>query len=54
MGLKGKIYALSVKVEYLPTHTASLPLAIAFSCWAHRVAKARIYSPQDFEILDDY
>jgi fumarate hydratase subunit alpha len=43
MGLGGKITALDVKIECAYCHTASLPVAINFQCWADRRATARIH-----------
>ncbi len=36
MGLGGDTTALAVKILAVPCHTASLPVAIKFQCWAHR------------------
>jgi fumarate hydratase subunit alpha len=38
MGLGGDTTALGVKIERASCHTASLPVAINFQCWAHRCA----------------
>jgi fumarate hydratase subunit alpha len=38
MGLGGDITALGVRIEKASCHTASLPVAINFQCWAHRCA----------------
>jgi fumarate hydratase subunit alpha len=38
MGLGGETTALGVKIEMASCHTASLPVAINFQCWAHRSA----------------
>ncbi|RLF12696.1 MAG: fumarate hydratase [Thermoprotei archaeon] len=38
MGLGGRWTALDVKVEAAHTHTASLPVAVSFQCWACRRA----------------
>lgn len=43
MGLGGKTTVLGVNIEYASCHTASLPVAINFQCWAARKATARIY-----------
>ena len=51
MGLGGKKSALGVRVEYAYCHTASLPVAITFQCWAARQATARIY-PDKVEFLE--
>jgi fumarate hydratase subunit alpha len=40
MGLGGDTTALGVKIEKASCHTASLPVAINFQCWAHRCASA--------------
>jgi len=41
-GLGGKVTALGVKIETMPTHIACLPAAIAFNCIAARQAEATI------------
>jgi fumarate hydratase subunit alpha len=38
MGLGGDTTALGVKIETATCHTASLPVAINFQCWANRCA----------------
>jgi fumarate hydratase subunit alpha len=38
MGLGGDTTALGVRIEKACCHTASLPVAINFQCWAHRSA----------------
>jgi fumarate hydratase subunit alpha len=38
MGLGGDTTALGVKIEKAFCHTASLPVAINFQCWANRIA----------------
>ncbi len=43
MGLGGRTTLLGVHVEYADCHTASLPVAVNFQCWAARRATARIY-----------
>ena len=35
-GLGGDTTALAVKVEYLPCHIASLPVAVNIQCHSHR------------------
>jgi len=40
MGLGGDTTALGVRIEKASCHTASLPVAINFQCWAHRCASA--------------
>jgi fumarate hydratase subunit alpha len=42
MGLGGSTTVLGVRVEEAYTHTASLPVAVCFQCWAARRASARI------------
>ncbi|KXB06457.1 hypothetical protein AKJ53_00200 [candidate division MSBL1 archaeon SCGC-AAA382F02] len=42
MGLGGKTTALGTRIEKAGCHTASLPVAINFQCWAARRAKAQI------------
>jgi len=42
MGLGGRTTSLGVNVEWAHCHTASLPVALAFQCWAARRATARI------------
>ncbi|BDC35815.1 fumarate hydratase [Candidatus Methanoliparum sp. LAM-1] len=43
MGLGGNTTMLDVHIECASTHTASLPVAINFQCWAARQATGRIY-----------
>ncbi len=43
MGLGGRATVLGVHVDTCYTHTASLPVAVCFQCWAARRASARIY-----------
>ncbi len=52
MGLGGKTSTLAVKVDYAYCHTASLPLAIAFQCWASRHCTARVHSSGTVVYLD--
>jgi fumarate hydratase subunit alpha len=42
MGLGGDTTVIDVHVETSGTHTASLPIAISFGCWANRVAVAQL------------
>ena len=42
MGLGGDTTALDVHIEMAGTHTACLPIAISFGCWANRVAVAEL------------
>ena len=42
MGLGGDTTVLDVHVETAGAHTASLPIAISFGCWANRVAVAAL------------
>ena len=42
MGLGGDTTALGVKIETVSCHTASLPVAINFQCWANRSASELI------------
>ncbi|MCL6472305.1 MAG: fumarate hydratase [Firmicutes bacterium] len=41
-GLGGRVTALGVKIETMPTHIACLPVAVAFNCHAARQAEAII------------
>jgi fumarate hydratase subunit alpha len=41
-GLGGDTTVLGVNVEYAHRHPASLPVGIAFQCWAARKAAAQI------------
>ncbi|MBS7614007.1 fumarate hydratase, partial [Candidatus Bathyarchaeota archaeon] len=50
MGLGGRWTCLDVKIEYAYCHTASLPLAINFQCWAARRASAVIKPNGSYEI----
>jgi len=40
MGLGGDTTALGVRIEMASCHTASLPVAVNFQCWANRSASA--------------
>jgi fumarate hydratase subunit alpha len=51
MGLGGRWTCLDVKIEYSYCHTASLPLAINFQCWAARKASAVIEPDGSYKIL---
>jgi fumarate hydratase subunit alpha len=51
MGLGGDTTVLGVNVEYAHRHPASLPVAIAFQCWAARKASAKISSDGRVEYL---
>ncbi len=42
MGLGGRTTVLGVHVDYAFRHPASLPVAVAFNCWASRRASAAI------------
>jgi fumarate hydratase subunit alpha len=42
MGLGGDTTVLDVHIETAGTHTACLPIAISFGCWANRVAIAEL------------
>ena len=42
MGLGGDTTLLDVHIETAGAHTASLPVAISFGCWANRVAVAEL------------
>ncbi len=42
MGLGGDCTVLRVVIEKAASHTASLPVAVAFQCWPARRAKARL------------
>jgi len=50
MGLGGDTTALAVHVEYVYCHTASLPVAVNFQCYAARRATARIYKDGSIEL----
>ncbi|WP_309492500.1 fumarate hydratase [Candidatus Hecatella orcuttiae] len=52
MGLGGKFTVLDAKVEHAHCHTANLPVALNFQCWADRRATARIHSDRSVEILE--
>jgi fumarate hydratase subunit alpha len=51
MGLGGNVTALAVHMEICGTHTAAVPVAVAFQCWADRQASVRIYSNEKIEYL---
>jgi len=42
MGLGGDTTVLDVHIETAGTHTACLPIAISFGCWANRVCEAEL------------
>jgi fumarate hydratase subunit alpha len=42
MGLGGDTTILDAHVETAGTHTACLPVAISFGCWANRVSEAEL------------
>lgn len=42
MGLGGDTTVLDVHIETAGTHTACLPIAISFGCWANRLAVAEL------------
>jgi len=50
MGLGGDTTALAVHAEYACCHTASLPVAVSFQCYAARRAHARIYKDGSVEM----
>jgi fumarate hydratase subunit alpha len=50
MGLGGDTTALAVHVEYAYCHTAGLPVAVNFQCYAARRATARIYRDGSIEL----
>lgn len=51
MGLGGKTTVLGVNVDYAFRHPGSLPVAVAFNCWAARRASAKIYADGRIEYL---
>jgi len=51
MGLGGDTTVLGVNVEYAHRHPASLPIGVAFQCWAARRASAEISSDGRVEYL---
>lgn len=51
MGLGGDTTVLGVNVEYAHRHPASLPVGVAFQCWAARKASAMISSDGRVEYL---
>ena len=51
MGLGGDSTLLGVKVELAHCHTATLPVALNYQCWAARRASARIYESGNVEFL---
>lgn len=50
MGLGGDTTILDAHVETAGTHTACLPVAISFGCWANRVSEAELRGGR-FEII---
>jgi len=51
MGVGGSVTALGVHIEFCGTHTAAVPVAISFQCWAARSSTARIHSDGRVEYL---
>jgi len=51
MGFGGDSYALAVHAEICGSHTAVVPVATIFQCWAHRYSTARIYEDGRVEYL---
>lgn len=51
MGVGGSITALGVHIEICGTHTAAVPVAISFQCWAARHSTARVYPDGRVEYL---
>ncbi|MGE5572743.1 MAG: fumarate hydratase [Bacteroidota bacterium] len=52
MGFGGSTYALACSVEICGAHTAVVPIAIIFQCWAHRYARARIDAAGHVKMLE--
>jgi fumarate hydratase subunit alpha len=50
MGLGGDTTILDAHIETAGTHTACLPVAISFGCWANRVSEAELRDGS-FEII---
>jgi fumarate hydratase subunit alpha len=50
MGLGGDTTVLDAHIETAGTHTACLPIAISFGCWANRVSEAELRDGR-FEII---
>jgi len=50
MGLGGDTTVLDAHIETAGTHTACLPIAISFGCWANRVSEAEFRDGR-FEII---
>jgi fumarate hydratase subunit alpha len=50
MGLGGDTTVLDVHIETAGTHTACLPIAISFGCWANRIAAAELKG-QHFKLV---
>lgn len=50
MGLGGDTTVLDAHIETSGTHTACLPIAISFGCWANRVSEAELRGGR-FEII---
>jgi fumarate hydratase subunit alpha len=53
MGLGGDTTVLKVNVEYAHRHPASMPVGVAFQCWAARKASAEIWPDGRVEYLTD-
>jgi len=50
MGLGGDTTVLDAHIETAGTHTACLPIAISFGCWANRVSEAELRGGR-FEVI---
>ena len=51
MAVGGDTLALAVHVEIAGSHTAIVPVAVIFECWAHRYSTARVYDDGRIEYI---
>lgn len=51
MGMGGDTTVLGVHLEYVDSHIATHPVAVAFSCWPNRLSRARLYADGRVEWL---
>jgi len=51
MAMGGSTTALAVHIEICGTHSAAIPVAVSFQCWAARQSTARIYDDGRIEYV---
>jgi fumarate hydratase subunit alpha len=53
MGMGGQRTALAVHVELCGTHSAAVPVVVAFQCWADRQASMRIHPDGNIQFVEE-